>query len=317
MLSSSPLKTAERIPDVGPYSIEEDFPTFNKFAGELVSQISSGVNKLPSDKRMQDIRDTLEVVNELLYPKTDKGEFFKRKHEEAVSQIVEVGVDPERVDSDEYFTIKELYEGMIYTYDYLKLKRGEIEDPSLIDDLDYKEKKVKAGARANIAFGDFFMKMHQRFDLTSNQMDELFGSVFGNYDLKRSFDYSVERHFPTGVYAFMHAYLHLLEKKGRQGDFRISNITEDTKHSVDLKWENEGTTEFYEIKTGDPELGFRIVDVTDPTEKELLREDIISLGLGIPKKTLGGMSNLESYIYSKRKEGLTCNGYIMFVPISR
>jgi hypothetical protein len=232
MLSRA-FERAANIENTGEGSIESGNQNLEAFCDFIVDDFANaGEGILPGDK-LEDFKKDLKLVK-TLYSKNQK-KMSKNKYETAIQTLSTEGIDPEQIDVDELVTIKELYEAMIATYDYLEFLDPAIERGKEEQDHSYLNEKAEKGAKANIAFGDFFIKMHQRFDLDDEAMDSLYKRIFGNYELRRDFGSKAADHFPTGVYAFLHAYLYLNRSKDENGKFTVPTVDEDRKHSIDLK----------------------------------------------------------------------------------
>lgn len=235
----------------------------------------------------------------------------KRSHE-----LAEKGLSPDLVTEDETIIASELLDALHATYTYIDAtdpKKAREKERGL--DIDY----VNSAVKANIEFADFFIKIHQRFNLTGEEMYQTFDLLFEKAGLNRELEARGLENFPGGVLAVMRAYLHLCVQLP-DWQIRVPAVMLDRDHSVDLIAEKgideEKETRFFEIKgrlnTKDVEMS----EITEERDMENVRKRIVLNTKDNQDKNikLSSLYKLFSFTKHQRQKGLRVKAYWVEVP---
>jgi len=204
------------------------------------------------------------------YHKKRAGERIPKKK----SKVLEgKGVAPDKISEDETFVASELLDALYFTFDFIdKTDPKAAREREAGQDIEY----VTVATKANIEFADFFLKVHQRFNLKDENLYGLFYLLFEKAGITRELEARGLNHFPGGVLAVVHAYLHLSSRLP-DWNLRVPEVRLDRDHSVDLIAESKDKSEirYFEIKGRKDTKEVQVSEITDEEKRDEVREKIV------------------------------------------
>ncbi|NMC35652.1 hypothetical protein GYA49_01265 [Candidatus Beckwithbacteria bacterium] len=291
----------------------------------LCDAVLAGLNNLPLHRGVDKLSQNIELCRALMNPPKEKNisslptkqriaeERRTKKYTQARVTLQRQGLNPEEISHNELLIIVELSEAITSTY-----RLCEAVDPKLEREGGRQEISTEnLGAKANIEFADFFIKIHQQFDLGQDELEGLFVNIFKNYDLKKAYQGRAMENFPIGILAALRAYLYLYEQKKGQGTFKLPTVEQDTLHAVDLIWEDEeGKIECYEIKSNPVTDEVELFNITAPEGagkfQALLHKFRNPQAI---KSRKSALERIQNYISQLVREGRQAEGFALMVPV--
>lgn len=246
---------------------------------DKIQSICSGLVSQVADKRSGVSQEDLEWLKterrdyralRSFYYKVRKGERPPKKRSE---ELEAKGLSIDKVSEDETFIASELLDALHSTFVYIdKTDPKATREKTGQQDLGY----VNVATKANIEFADFFIKVHQRFNLKDEDLYNLFDLLFEKAGITQELEAKGLDHFPGGVLAAVRAYLHLSSQLP-DWQLRVPEVELDRDHSVDLIAESKDKkeTRYFEIKGRRDTKEVEVTEITEEQKMERLRENII------------------------------------------
>jgi hypothetical protein len=203
------------------------------------------------------------------YSKERAGKRLPKAKEE---KLQEAGLTTENIPEENAIVSANLLDAYYLTYKLLHStdprKTMEKKSPA---ELEY----VTLGVKANIALTDFFIDLHERFDLNQHQLETVFRVVFDNSPLASDLQAKGFGRFKDGIVAAIKGYLYL-SKTRPDCEIRTPDIELDRDHAIDLVAipKNGGAKSYYQIKSV-REGEINVKDITNPKEMENVRKELV------------------------------------------
>jgi hypothetical protein len=313
------------LPDTGPAAIENNPHNLACYCHGIIQDVTRGLATLPSCQKLESLQQKVGYLRTVARPpdqnidlerldtKHRKNEEKKRRrYQEARDNLTRQGIDLESTDQDELMILTELSEAVEATCEWLQAV-----DPKSRRDFESQDLEiVKLGSRANIEFADFFLKIHQRFHYTPEQMTQLFNEIFGRYDLSHYMTSRAAECFPVGVFSIMKAYLELADQKAGSGTFIMPSVEEDMTQAIDLIWVGpDNVFEYYQVKTcRGGQAKTRIEDITDKTVRNTVKAHIAeSMRKSMVADNLRSLERLGDFVDRQKTTNLKAKAFLVSV----
>jgi hypothetical protein len=171
------------------------------------------------------------------------------------------------------------------------------------------------GAKANIAFTNFFIDLHERFNATDKQLESIFEIIFDQSPLSTDLKGRGLGGFKSGILAAIKGYLYL-DKLKPGWKIETPELTLDRDHGIDLVATSKDSSEinYYQIKgvKGEKVL---LEDVTSTPEMEKVRNKLVLSPKKSSRSDLRSLGNIFDYARNSRTQGKKANAFWMQVPI--
>lgn len=236
----------------------------------------------------------------------------KRISKKKESDLREAGLTTENVPEENAILSSNLLDSLYLTYrliDQTDPQQG-IENTKP-QELDY----VTLGAKANIAFTDFFIDLHERFGATNKQLENIFGIIFDQSQLSTDLKGRGLGGFRKGVLAAIKGYLYLSKLKPGWKIETPEHIL-DRDHGVDLVATSKDSKKinYYQIK-GVKGEEVQIENVTSSQKMEKIRNKLVLSPKKSSRSDLRSLGNIFDYARNLKTQGKKVNAFWMQVPI--
>lgn len=224
------------------------------------------------------------------YHKQRLGERIPKKK---ISILEKRGFSMDEISEDETFVASELLDALYFTFDYIdRTDPKKAREKESTQDFKY----VTVATKANIEFADFFIKLHQRFNLKDENLYGLFDLLFEKAGITRELEAKGLDHFPGGVLAVLRAYLHL-NSQLPNWQLKVPRVELDRDHAVDLvaelkKGEEIVETRYFEIKGRRETKDVEVAEITEEEKKDEVRKKIV-----LKTKNVEDLQILERSLY--------------------
>lgn len=269
----APFRTAEGLPKEGPDSIQQNLRNLAHLCTATVEDLSAQMGPKIGDALSERIKNAMFITRQLARPDRDHllydqeeglsgmDKADRRKLHESRELLKAHGINIDEVGIDEAFVIRELSEAVKTTLEML-----ESVDPKAPRN----ERTVELTAEALADWMDMFIKLHDRFDLSNQQVIGLFKNIFKQEKFRRLIAGNRQESFILGLYGELTGYLHVHDLKGGKGSFSVPRKQSGGDSAVDLVWESEDGPldgiEYFDVKSDQTVNEPVLVDVMNPDE---------------------------------------------------
>jgi len=236
----------------------------------------------------------------------------KRISKKKENDLKEASLTTENIPEENAILTSNLLDSLYLTYQLI----GQTDPQQGIDnirsqELDY----VTLGTKANIAFTNFFIDLHQRFGATEKQLENIFGIIFDQSPLGTDLKGRGLGGFRIGILAAIKGYLYLT-KHNPGWKIETPELVLDRDHGIDLiaTSNNSGKVYYYQIK-GIKGEEMQIEDVTSSQKMEEVRKKLVLSPKKSSRRDLRSLGNIFDYTRRLRAQGKKANAFWMQVPI--
>lgn len=236
----------------------------------------------------------------------------KRISKKKENDLREAGLTTENVPEENAIISSNLLDSLYLTYRLI----DQTDPRQEIDNTKSKEfEYVTLSAKANIAFTDFFIDLHERFGATDKQLENIFKIIFDQSplgtDLKGRGLWGVR----GGILAAIKGYLYLA-KLQPGWEIETPELALDRDHGIDLVAfsKNSDETNFYQIEsTRCNEV--QIENISSSQKMEKVRNKLVLSPKKSSRRHLRSLGKIFDYARNLRTQGKKANAFWMQVPI--
>ena len=171
------------------------------------------------------------------------------------------------------------------------------------------------GAKANIAFTDFFIDLHAKLGISEKQLESIFVIIFDQSSLGTDLKGRGLGGFREGILAAIKGYLYLDELKPGW-KIETPELILDRDHGVDLVATSKNSKEinYYQIK-GVKGEEVQVENVTSSQKMEKVRNKLVLSPKRSSRNDLRSLGNIFDYTRNLRIRGKKANAFWMQIPV--
>jgi hypothetical protein len=235
----------------------------------------------------------------------------KRISKKKENDLREAGLTTENIPEENAILASNLLDSLYLTYRFIDQTDPQhgIENTKPRE-LDY----VTLGAKANIAFTNFFINLHERFGATNKQLESIFGIIFDQSPLGTDLKGRGLGGFRVGILAAIKGYLYL-DELNPDWTIKTPELILDRDHGIDLVATSNDSKEinYYQIK-GVKGEEVQVENVTSSQKMEKVRSKLVLSPKRSSRSDLRSLGNIFDYARNVRTQGKKANAFWMQVP---
>ncbi len=276
------------------------------------------INSLPHKGYGQISKEYLEIISvkrnqyktlRSFYAYERAGKRISKKKE---NDLREAGLTIENIPEENAIISSNLLNSLYLTYQLIHQTDPQQRiDNTKSQELDY----ATLGAKANIAFTDFFINMHAKLGANEKQLENIFAIIFDQSPLGADLKGRGLGGFRVGMLAAIKGYLYLTKLKPGW-KIQTPEYTLDRDHGIDLLATSKNSNEinYYQVK-GVRGQEVQVEDVTSSQKMEKVRNKLVLSPKKSSRGDLRSLGNLFDYARNLRIQGTKANAFWMQVPI--
>lgn len=205
----------------------------------------------------------------------------------------------------------ELLDALEATFDYLNRT-----DPKKAADRQKQGSEyARLGAKANIEFLDFFIKIREGFKLSNQDVLDIYYQIFEKDGLAKEFTVKGLRNFPSGCLGSIVAYLYLDSKKP-DWYYHVPSVEQDASHAVDLISKSDNLTHYITVKGGGKAGKVLLKNITEEKDLKSLLEKITLSRKSDHKieSQLDAINKIFEFVNNENRQGRKSKAFFMEVP---
>lgn len=236
----------------------------------------------------------------------------KRISKKKENDLKEVGLTTENIPEENAIISSNLLDSLYLTYQLIH----QTDPQQRIENTKPQELECATlGAKANIAFTNLFIDLHERFGASDKQLENMFEIIFDQSSLATDLKGRGLGGFRSGMLAAIKGYLYLTKLKPGW-KIETPEYILDRDHGIDLIATSKDSKEvnYYQIK-GVKGKEVQIENVTNSQKMEKVRNKLVLSPKKSSRSDLRSLGNIFDYARNSRTQGKKANAFWMQVPI--
>lgn len=236
----------------------------------------------------------------------------KRIPKKKKDDLREAGLTTENIPEENAILASNLLNSLYLTYRYIHQTDPQQRiDKTKQQELEY----FTLGTKANIAFTNFFIDLHERSKASNKQLENIFEIIFDQSSLSTDLEKRGLVGHKKGILAAIKGYLYLAELKP---DWKIEtpDLVLDRDHGIDMVAISKDSKEinYYQIK-GVKGKKVQVENVTSSQKMEKVRNKLVLSSKRSSRNDLRSLGNIFDYASNLRTQGKKANAFWMKIPV--
>lgn len=168
--------------------------------------------------------------------------------------------------------------------------------------------------KMNIAFSNFFIDLHERFDTSEEQIENIFNIIFDKSTLMSDLKSRGMEGYKRGILASVKGYMYLA-KTYPQWKISTPDLVLDRDHGIDLIATSKNkTVNYFQIK-GVNGNKVQVENITNAHKMEEVRKSLVLSPKLSSRKHLKSLGKIFDYVRNLRTQDQNANAFWMEVPV--